>query len=401
MRLTARVFKAAMPGGAISDGEDSAPQRAQTPASVGAASDPPPLSQSERRRLVSVRVVVSRAARMAPTARAWSFAPGSASPRWTRRARPRRASSTARSSSSAGNNDVESSSQPPPASLTVVGKGRVGSALGRMATTAGSSVTFVTRDDGPEAFGAPGPILVATHASDLDAVLAKVPPIRHRDLILLQGGLLREPWLARRGLSDVTQAALYLSARADGSFSDGGGATVAAGPLASVIPRVLVPSGVAARAVPRESFPRVALEKLLWTSIFWLLCDVRGETVGEVVADPEGVESARTLARELVRVATQSDRSADEFSPARVSDEDEDETETEFIDDVVDGLVAYSRAIPTAVPSREMALRETGFRNGWFLLVGGGAEAQPSHAEWLARAGVDPEALVAVARDAE
>ena len=376
---------------------------AATPASVGAASESspglPPLSQSERRRLVSAREVVSRAARMPPTARAWSFAPGSASPRWTRPARPRRASSTARSSSSAGNNDGESSSQPPPASLTVVGKGRVGSALGRMATTAGSSVTFVTRDDGPEAFGVPGPILVATHASDLDPVLAKVPPIRHRDLILLQGGLLREPWLARRGLSDVTQAVLYLSARADGSFTDGGGATVAAGPLASVIPRILVPSGVAARAVPRESFPRVALEKLLWTSIFWLLCDVRGETVGEVVADPEGVESARTLARELIRVATRSDRSAEEFSPARVSDEDEDETE--FIDDVVDGLVAYSRAIPTAVPSREMALRETGFRNGWFLRVGGGAEAQPSHAEWLARAGVDPEALVAVARDAE
>ena len=148
-------------------------------------------------------------------------------------------------------NDAESSSPPP--SLTVVGKGRVGSALGRMATTAGSSVTFVTRDDGPEAFGAPGPILVATHASDLDAVLAKVPTSRRGDLILLQGGLLREPWLARRHLSGVTQAALYLSARADGSVSDGGGATVASGPLASVVRGVLARGGVASRAVERES----------------------------------------------------------------------------------------------------------------------------------------------------
>ena len=281
----------------------------------------------------------------------------------------------------------------PPPSLTVVGKGRVGSALGRMATTAGSSVTFVTRDDGPEAFGAPGPILVATHASDLDAVLAKVPTTRRGDLILLQGGLLREPWLARRHLSGVTQAALYLSARADGSISDGGGATVASGPLASVVPGVLARGGVAARAVERESFARVALEKLLWTSIFWLVCDVRGETVGEVVANPEGVACVRTLARELVRVAAR----ADEFSECARIDEDA----SECVDDVVDGLVAYSRSIPTAVPNREMAIKETGFRNGWFLRVGGGAKTQPSHADWLARAGVDPEALVAAAKDSE
>lgn len=322
---------------------------------------------------------------MTPTAHASSFASGSAP--------PRRASSTARSSSPARPNDAESSSPPPPPSLTVVGKGRVGSALGRMATTAGSSVTFVTRDDGPEAFGAPGPILVATHASDLDAVLAKVPTSRRGDLILLQGGLLREPWLARRHLSGVTQAALYLSARADGSISDGGGATVASGPLASVVPDVLARGGVAARAVERESFARVALEKLLWTSIFWLVCDVRGETVGEVVANPEGVACVRTLARELVRVAAR----ADEFSECVHVDEDA----SECVDDVVDGLVAYSRSIPTAVPNREMAIKETGFRNGWFLRVGGGAKTQPSHADWLARAGVDPEALVAAAKDSE
>ena len=126
------------------------------------------------------------------------------------------------------------------------------------------------------------------------------------------------------------------------------------------------------------------------------MCDVRGETVGEVVANPEGVACVRTLARELVRVAAR----ADEFS-ACVRRVHVDEDASERVDDVVDGLVAYSRSIPTAVPNREMAIKETGFRNGWFLRVGGGAKTQPSHADWLARAGVDPDALVAAARDSE
>jgi len=52
----------------------------------------------------------------------------------------------------------------------------------------------------------------------------------------------------------------------------------------------------------------------------------------------------------------------------------------------------YSRAIRDAVPSAEMATREAAFRNGWFVRVGG-EKAQPLHAEWLRRAGVDVEAL--------
>jgi hypothetical protein len=37
----------------------------------------------------------------------------------------------------------------------------------------------------------------------------------------------------------------------------------------------------------------------------------------------------------------------------------------------VEGLLAYSRAIPTSTPSREMAVKEGAFRNGWFLAVVG------------------------------
>ena len=48
-------------------------------------------------------------------------------------------------------------------------------------------------------------------------------------------------------------------------------------------------------------------------------------------------------------------------------------------------MAAYSLSIPAAVPSREMALAEFVWRNGWFL----SQQRTPAHAAWLARAGVE------------
>lgn len=48
-------------------------------------------------------------------------------------------------------------------------------------------------------------------------------------------------------------------------------------------------------------------------------------------------------------------------------------------------MAAYSLSIPAAVPSREMALAEFAWRNGWFL----SQQRTPAHAAWLARAGVE------------
>lgn len=49
------------------------------------------------------------------------------------------------------------------------------------------------------------------------------------------------------------------------------------------------------------------------------------------------------------------------------------------------GLDAYSLSIPAAVPSRQMALAEFAWRNGWFL----GQCRTPAHVGWLRRAGVE------------
>lgn len=289
---------------------------------------------------------------------------------------------------------------PPRRVVTVVGRGRVGSALGRMAEATAQDVRFVLRSDGAEAFAnASGPIYVATHASDVDAVLAKIPEARLPEVVLLQGGLLRAPWLARRGLASATQCCLYLSASADGAvvppppdvptvLSDGPCASHAADLLAAAnVATVLCGDRGGGRA-SSAAFARVSLEKLLWTSIFWMLCAASGPgvAVGDVVdSEPELV---RALAAELTDViATAAPTHRAEFERGCLDAASRAETEA--------GLLRYSRAIRDAVPSAEMATREAAFRNGWFVRVGG-EKAQPLHAEWLRRAGVDVEALARV-----
>ena len=106
-----------------------------------------------------------------------------------------------------------------------------------------------------------------------------------------------------------------------------------------------------------------------------------------VLVDSEP-ELVRALAAELTDViATAAPTHRAEFERGCLDAASRAETEA--------GLLRYSRAIRDAVPSAEMATREAAFRNGWFVRVGG-EKAQPLHAEWLRRAGVDVEALARV-----
>ena len=297
-----------------------------------------------------------------------------------------------------------------------------------------------------------GPILVATHASDLDAVVRRVPRERHRDLVFLQGGLLRDGWLERRGLRRATQAALYLAAGTDTEkgtifLRDGGGASVAHGPRASDVVRLLALGGVACAAVDEETFAKKALEKLLWASSFWVLCAAgrcddgddgdgslfsvsesvrqtraggrdRGVplsektpiTVGEIVDGSCVATKARAerLLGELFDVAAARRDFAFLFSRDSADSEAREKTRARRV--AVENALAYSRSIPRAVPSREMAIKEASFRNGWFLmglpdddassLEGGEKKNERSlHARLLRRVGADPSALAADAAE--
>lgn len=275
--------------------------------------------------------------------------------------------------------------------VTIVGRGRVGTTIGKMCESLGVRHAFVTR--GTVSFPPSGPIYVATHASDLDDVLALVPTDRARDLVLLQGGLLRDDFLQRRGLAGVaTQVALYMSASGDGTARDGGGGTCACGPRAADVRELLTRGGNVRCAVVNEDDFRVAsVGKLCWTSAFWLLCRSvaaerglpRALTVGEVVDSEHGAAAVRTLARELLDCA-------------EASGELDDTAGDEAREAMTRAMFEYSRSIPSAVPSLEMALKEGGFRNGWFLARRTVSSPQRTHETHLRRIGVDPDELAAM-----
>ena len=295
--------------------------------------------------------------------------------------------------------------------IIVGASGRVGTALVAVCASAGIPHIPVRRDTDDGVFeGTAGPIFVATHASDLDAVVRRVPRERHRDLVFLQGGLLRDGWLERRGLRRATQAALYLAAGTgtdQGAMRDGGGASVAHGPRAADVVRLLALGGVACAAVDEKTFAKKALEKLLWASAFWVLCAAgsvetkkKPLTVGEIVDGVNGVATkkrAERLLGELFDVAA----SRRDFAFLRENDVFDGARET-----AVENALAYSRSIPSAVPDREMARKEASFRNGWFLMgqetikkrnhfFNAPGERASLHADLLLLVGVDPAELAA------
>ena len=270
-----------------------------------------------------------------------------------------------------------------PTLFTVVGPGRVGSALARALEASGALAGPVIRRGGLEWADAPPgrrPVLLCTGAQDLAAALAECPPDRRADLVFTQNGAI-EPWLAAQGLeASATRALLYLSAAEDGrgGLRDGGGLSVASGPWAAETRLALGAAGVAAREVPREGLPRLAFCKLLWSSVFWCLSAGRGGApVGELVRDLDSRAEVEALARELLAVG----------GPAYGLCGDD---EAELVTD----LVNYSLSIPLAVPSTAIAQEELPWRNGFFLRRG----RSPLHLAALRRALSAADLRVALAR---
>jgi hypothetical protein len=220
----------------------------------------------------------------------------------------------------------------------------------------------------------PTPILVCTTNDALEAVVAATPSHRRSDLIFLQNGMLA-PELDRWGLTNAsTQVLLSLAAGTTGTFTDGG-QTVAYGPWAPWFADLLHKNDLKCDIIDdTHHFHILAAQKLLWACIFWAMsAALDGAPVGRIV-DERGDEVA-ALVKEMVQVGSGAGLGTD-LDPAVATA----------------AVVAYSQRIPASRPSRDMALREFRWRNGWFLEAGGGLEAQPLHAEWLRRAGVDAAA---------
>ncbi len=235
---------------------------------------------------------------------------------------------------------------------TIIGAGRVGSALAKIARTAPLS------RGQSWAKAQPGPLIVCTRNNDLAGVIEATPQARRADLVFIQNGMI-EPLLQDHGLLQNTQALVYFAVSAVGEDPVDGGGTVVSGPWAQEFQSLLGQASLGCTVVDPHSFRLQMVEKLLWNCVFGLLCQRHNASVGALVRD-HGAE-IRSLSEELQGVAERA-------------------LELELSPGVAERLCAYSMKIA----DYQGAVKELPWRNGWFLKQ----ESSPLHAQWLAELGV-------------
>lgn len=285
----------------------------------------------------------------------------------------------------------------------VIGGGRVGTAISRMypphaAPVLGRNQRVSDADQGP--------IWVCTTNDALDSVISDtVPQGRRDDLIFIQNGMLL-PWLRQHNLERNTQVLLYMAAGEDGSVTDGGLTLVhGGGKWAQHAAAVLAAGGVTCRVESEwGAYCDAAAAKLLWSCIFWVMSDALAKTVGEVAS--EDAADVDALVGELLPLVDahlppgspcsgQGADTRDEpralrrrgsgapTTPRQQQEEDEEGWQQQRRQRVTAALLSYSLAISSARPSKQMALREWRWRNGWLL----GQRRTPLHVAWLRRVG--------------
>ncbi len=228
--------------------------------------------------------------------------------------------------------------------MIVIGAGRVGEALRRAAARRGVDCTLVTRTEGWSSleYEAGQPVLVAVRNHDLERVIERVPEARRGDLVFLQNGLF-DGLLARHGLAGCSRGLLYFAVPAWGDDVQGGQTSWFTGPHGSRVVAWLKSLDVEAAHVEPEVFARHELEKVCWLVAHGLLCAVHDLSVGEVERAHRSTLAA--LVQELVDVAS-AERGGEVSAP-----------------ELVDGLCAYSRTIP----SFRASVKEWDWRDGWFV----------------------------------
>ncbi len=250
--------------------------------------------------------------------------------------------------------------------MEIIGAGRIGGALAARARGRGEQVLLVTRTEGWDQLSRePGaPILVATRNDDLADVIERVPAARRGDLVFLQNGMLR-PFLEEHGLQQATRGILFLAVPSRGAPIEPGGTSVFHGPHAGAVVGWFGALDLPAQEVSSDAFKAVELEKLLWNSVFGLMCQVYDIPVGRVVQE-HGDELAALVA-ELQAVG---ERALD-------------------IELDADALLERLNAYSLSIPDYQGAVKEWYWRNGWFV---GLAERYgtdlPRHSTLVGRAGV-------------
>jgi len=244
---------------------------------------------------------------------------------------------------------------------------------------------LMRRGDAFPASPSTGPIYVCTRNDALADVIEATPQERREDLVFLQNGMLGS-FLDSKGLTDATQVLLYLAVAKLGEAPIDGitdmnpeGLTSATGKWAAAFQARLAKKGLTCHVRQGDDYKRAMLEKHVWICSFMLVGALNGGvTVGEVEA--EHAEELRAMVGELCAAG-------------------ESELSVKLAEGAYERLAAYGRSVshfPTAV-------KEFGWRNGWFYDITAKARARglpdpmPRHTAGLAQLGIVPAEAAAMA----
>jgi hypothetical protein len=179
----------------------------------------------------------------------------------------------ASSSSSSSSPFSVTATQPldmPPPLAEIMGAGRIGELL-----ASAGACTVLRRGDAidPTLIGCP--VIIATRNDALEGIVAACPPERRADLVFVQNGYL-DSFLEKHGLSDNTQALLYLSVPAKGVAPVDGvtrvnpnGLTAATGVHAAALAKRWAAVGMKCHVISSRDYRPAMFEKLMYVHVWY------------------------------------------------------------------------------------------------------------------------------------
>lgn len=239
--------------------------------------------------------------------------------------------------------------------INIVGGGRIGSFFASLipgSTILDRSADLSKIDERP--------VLVATRCDSLDEIFAGLSAAsssRKRHVITVQNGIYFDLMQKYHRVS-YTCLLIYFAISKIGAAPVDGGGSLAWGPAARDLTRLLQNAALRVSVVDEVNFKTAAYEKLIWNAVFGLLCEIHQKPVGKIVS--QHADEVSLLCEELSSVV----RSCDGVVLAK-------------------GLAGRLSDYSLSISEYQGALKEYPWRNGWFFE----RKETPFHQELLVRVG--------------
>ena len=127
-----------------------------------------------------------------------------------------------------------------------------------------------------------GPTLVCVRVGDLGEVLSQLKSSVKSDLIFVQNGFY-DNTLKRYGIRDATKMVVYFAVSHRGAHPVDSGMSVVVGKHSLTLRTAMEKRGVVASHKPSGQWPALAHEKMIWLSVFGLMCELYDKTTSELV----------------------------------------------------------------------------------------------------------------------